>query len=171
MLVLRYTLRMNISNQTPSPFYRTIATIFRKHTWLGIPLYTMIRLFRPKYSLGAVGVIFNSERQVLLVEHVFHPKTPWGLPGGWVNRHEDPATTVIRELQEELSITVTIKQVVAVKSLSHNHLDLAYLCHTTEPIGKLSNELLAYQWFDIDDMPQILSFHYLAIQQARKILQ
>jgi 8-oxo-dGTP pyrophosphatase MutT (NUDIX family) len=162
---------MNTSNPTSSPFFRSVAGFLRKHTWLGIPLYVIVRFFRPKYSLGAVGVIFNTQGQVLLVEHVFHPKTPWGLPGGWVNRREDPATTVIRELQEELSITVTVERIVAVQSLTHNHLDLAYLCHTSEPIGKLSNELLAFEWFDIDKMPRILSFHFLAIQQARQFFQ
>jgi len=156
---------MNTSQSNPKPFFRTIAQILRRNTWLGIPIYVIIRFFRPKYSLGAVGVIFNSQSQVLLVEHVFHPKTPWGLPGGWTNRKEDPSQTVIRELHEELSVHVTIERVVSVQVL-HNHVDVAYLCHTTDHIGKLSDELLSYQWFDIDKMPRILSFHFLAIQQA-----
>ena len=45
-----------------------------------------------------------TQGQVLLVEHVFHPYAPWGLPGGWIDRNESPSqTAVIRELQEELN--------------------------------------------------------------------
>lgn len=160
---------MNTSQTNSNPIFRKIAQFLRKNTWIGIPLHIIIRFFRPKYSLGAVGVIFNSHRQVLLVEHVFHPKTPWGLPGGWTNRHEDPSETVIRELREELSIHVIIERVVSVQVL-HGHVDVAYLCQTDEPIGQLSNELLSYQWFDVDKMPRILSFHFLAIQKSLEFI-
>lgn len=158
------------TNSQSSPFFRSIATILRKNTWLGIPLHGLIRLSRPKYTMGAVGVLFNSQGQVLLVEHVFHPKTPWGLPGGWVNRREDPSQTVVRELYEELSMRVTIDRIIALNTESRfgNHVDLAYLCQTTDTIVQLSNELLAYGWYDPDNMPRVLKFHYLAIQQARQ---
>lgn len=63
---------MNTSN--PS-FFRSIANMLRRSPWLVAPLYSIVRFTRPKYSLGAVGVIFNEHHQVLLVEHVFHPKT------------------------------------------------------------------------------------------------
>ncbi|PJF32683.1 MAG: hypothetical protein CUN52_00455 [Phototrophicales bacterium] len=159
-------------NSQSSAFFRSIANILRKNTWMGVPLHGLIRLSRPKYTMGAVGVIFNANRQVLLVEHVFHPKTPWGLPGGWVNRREDPADTVVRELYEELSIHVTVERIIALSTDSHfgNHIDLAYLCHTTDAVGKLSKELLAYQWFDLDNMPRVLKFHNYAIQQAQQFI-
>ncbi len=159
----------NINSQS-STFFRSIATILRNNTWLGIPLHGFIRLSRPKYTIGAVGVLFNSQGQVLLVEHVFHPKTPWGLPGGWVNRREDPAQTVVRELYEELSMRVTVDRIITLNTESRfgNHIDIAYLCRTTDTAIRLSRELLSYQWYDIDKMPRILKFHYHAIQQARQ---
>jgi 8-oxo-dGTP pyrophosphatase MutT (NUDIX family) len=159
-------------NSQSSAFFRSIANILRKNTWMGIPLHGLIRLSRPKYTMGAVGVIFNTNRQVLLVEHVFHPKTPWGLPGGWVNRREDPAYTVVRELYEELSIHVTVERIIALSTDSRfgNHVDLAYLCHTSDSVGKLSRELLGYQWFDLDKLPRILQFHDYAIRQAQKLI-
>lgn len=83
-----------------------------------------------------------------------------------MNRNEDPAQTVARELLEELSIVVRVERIVAVETPFRNHLDLAYLCHTTDAVGKLSKELLSYQWVEVDKMPYILKFHYLAIQQA-----
>lgn len=164
---------MNVNNNSQSSaFFRSIANILRKNTWIVNPLHGLIRLSRPKYTMGAVGVIFNTNRQVLLVEHVFHPKTPWGLPGGWVNRQENPADTVVRELYEELSIRVTVGRIIALSTDSQfgNHVDFAYLCHTTDMVGKLSRELLAYQWFDLDKLPRILEFHKYAIQQAQQFI-
>lgn len=153
-------------------FFRFVANLLRRNTWLGVPLNSIIRLSRPKYTIGAVGVLFNSQGQVLLVEHVFHPETPWGLPGGWVNRREDPAQTVIRELHEELALRVTIERIIAVSvdPRMGNHIDIAYLCRTVDAVGRLSRELLAYEWYDPDNMPRILKFHYQSIQTARQWL-
>ncbi len=132
---------------------------------MAIP-YRVVRFFQPKYSLGAVGVIFNDAGEVLLVEHAFHPQTPWGLPGGWVSRNEHPADTVQREIREELSLDVSIRELVLVDVPYPNHLDVAFLCDATGEIGALSYELLSHQWVAPDQMPLILSFHYHAIQQA-----
>jgi len=71
-----------------------------------------VGLFGPKHHVGAVGVVFNDEGEVLLVEHVFRPNYNWGLPGGWVERGENPADTVRREFEEELGATLEIKQLL-----------------------------------------------------------
>ena len=74
--------------------------------WIGA------RLLAPKNYVGAVGAIFNHTGQVLMVEHVFRPDYPWGLPGGWVDRGENPAHTVQREVKEELNLTVEVKKLL-----------------------------------------------------------
>lgn len=71
-----------------------------------------VRLWVPRHHVGAVGAIFNDTGQILLVEHIFRPHYPWGLPGGWVERGEDPAKAVRRELEEELKLQVEIKQLL-----------------------------------------------------------
>lgn len=120
--------------------------------------------------MGVVGVVFNAEGQVLLVEHVFHPYVPWGLPGGWVERREDPAATLQREMREELELSVEVGPVVAAEYLGQAHVDLAYLCYTTGKIGALCFELLDYRWIDPDDLPRTHVFHRAAIQRARQLV-
>lgn len=124
------------------------------------------RFFQAKYSVGVVGVIINDDGEVLLVEHVFHPKKPWGLPGGWVGNKEDPAVTVQREIQEELSLDVEVGPILLLERPYSNHLDLAYRCYTHDTIGKLSFELLGYKWFDPTNLPPMMSVHKRAIQLA-----
>jgi len=143
----------------------------RKAPWLVEMSLRLWRLQQPKVTLGAVGILFDAEGRVLLVEHTLHPQTPWGLPGGWVNRGEEPAAAVRRELQEELSINVIVGQVILIGVPFPNHLDTAFLCHTDDSVGTLSFELLDYGWFHLDELPRLLSFHYAALQQALTLTQ
>jgi ADP-ribose pyrophosphatase YjhB (NUDIX family) len=124
---------------------------------------------QPKFTAGVVGVVFNAQGQVLLVEHVFHPYAPWGLPGGWIDRNESPSQTAIRELKEELQLTVAAAELLLVEVDFGNHLDFAYLCNTTSPIGILSNELLDYGWYDTNALPKLHRFHYRAINTALEV--
>src|SRR5688572_19247724 len=143
-----------------------LASLIRRvPTLMLIPYYTY-RFFQPKYSVGVIGVVINDEGKVLLVEHVFHPRLPWGLPGGWINFNEDPAEAVERELSEELALKVDAHRLLLMQRTQFNHLDIAYLCQAENEIGNLSYELLDYAWFAFEDLPQLHKFHYEAIKRA-----
>lgn len=145
---------------------RRLAGFLRRNPWVVKRALSVWRLTRPKFSVGVVGVVLNEDNHVLMVEHVFHPYLPWGLPGGWVERNEHPAVGVGRELLEELSLTVTVGPVIAADMDGDAHLDLAYLCTAHGPVGSLSFELLQYGWFPPDDLPETHTFHRLAIANA-----
>jgi len=149
---------------------RRLAVVLRKAPWIMIAGHRVWRFFRPKFSAGAVGVIFDSEGRLLIVEHVFHPRTPWGLPGGWVDRHEDPSETLIREMHEELQLAIEVGPVLLVERRLGNHLDLAYICHAQSAVGRLSSELLDFCWINpLELPPQMIPFHRKAIQWALAI--
>jgi ADP-ribose pyrophosphatase YjhB (NUDIX family) len=149
---------------------RKIATLMRRAPWLANIARTLWRIHQPRFTAGVVGVILNPSGQILLVEHVFHPHHPWGLPGGWIDRHEGPAETILRELKEELELEVEVGPLLLAQVDFGNHLDFAYLCHLKGDIGQLSSELLAYRWIDPSDLPRLHAFHYQAIQQALQFL-
>lgn len=138
----------------------------RRYPLLMRVLYFFYRRIQAHYTLGVVGVIMDQQGRVLLVNHVFHPEIPWGLPGGWVDRHEAPDHAVRREIAEELGLHVEVGQMVMLNRQFDNHLDLAFVCHVTgdpEP-RHLSFELTAYAWFQPDDLPRLHKFHYDTIQ-------
>lgn len=142
------------------------ATLLRKYPKLmAVPYYTY-RFLQPKFTVGVTGVVVNDVHEVLLVEHVFHPYHPVGLPGGWVGRNEDPAEALVRELQEELSLSVKICHVIHSQRTQYNHLDVAYLCKPTNTVGELSFELLSYQWHHFNQLPELHPFHRQAITHA-----
>lgn len=147
---------------------RRIAQFLQKAPWIVTSARLIWRIPQAKFTAGVVGVVFNEQGQVLLVEHVFHPYAPWGLPGGWVDRRETPADAIVRELQEELQLKVDVGSILLVDVDFGNHLDFAYLCDIKGSIGDLSGELLDYRWYDLDALPKMQSFHYKAIQKARQ---
>jgi 8-oxo-dGTP diphosphatase len=153
----------------PLSLMRRMSLLLRRMPWLAVFAFHVWRIQRPKFSAGAVGVIFNAAGEVLLVEHVFHPENPWGLPGGWIERSEDPSDTVQREIREELGLNVDVGPILLTRMDRFNHLDFAYLCHIPDSqptITTLSSELLDYRWYDPRQLPRLHSFHYRAIMRA-----
>lgn len=145
---------------------RRLASFLQKAPWIVGAARLVWRFRQPKFSAGVVAVIFDQNDQVLLVEHVFHPYVPWGLPGGWVDRRENPNEAIKRELREELELDTEVGPVLLVEVDLGNHLDFAYLCYAQNQVGKLSKELLDYAWYPVDAMPRLPRFHYDAIHHA-----
>ncbi|MCU0496933.1 MAG: NUDIX domain-containing protein [Anaerolineae bacterium] len=143
-----------------------IANALKRVPWIIAIGHFVWRLFQPKYTIGVAGVIFNEHGQVLLVEHVLHPLTPWGLPGGWINPNEQPYRGLERELLEELQLTSRVESVLLTEISYRYHLDIAYLCQAQLPIGELSSELLSYGWFAPDQLPKLILFHQQSIAKA-----
>ena len=69
---------------------------------------TAEHLFAPSQPVGVLGVIFNADGHVLVAEHAARLADPWGLPGGWLNRREIPEHGILREIDEELDMTVAL---------------------------------------------------------------
>jgi len=152
---------------TPSRVQRSFSDLIQRFPWLIKGAYYVYRWFQRRYSIGVVGILWNEYGEVLLVEHVFHPQIPWGLPGGWVGQDEDPACAVSRELKEELGLDVEVLNVVLVEKTQPRHIDMAFACRSAAPIGSLSYELLSYRWMLPQQLPRLHKFHYDAIMLNR----
>lgn len=126
------------------------------------------RAVQPRFTAGVVGVVLDGQGNVLLVEHVFHPRTPWGLPGGWLERGEAPSQALQRELYEETGMRVLVDRPLLIESgyYYRSHLDIAFLCRAKGDISSLSSELLDYRWASLDDLPDMLPFHRAAVLAA-----
>src|SRR5262249_34057673 len=132
----------------------------------------LYRIWQPWVTVGAVGTVFNAQGQLLIVEHVFHPIFPWGLPGGWMAPNEGPEETVRREIFEETALHVeVVKPLLILQAPSFKrHLDVAYLCllppDFDDRMIHLSDELLDYQWCDPQHVPPMTLFHHRTIRAA-----
>lgn len=61
--------------------------------------------------MAATVLLTDDEQRVLIVKPTYKPG--WELPGGAVDRDESPAAAAAREIQEELGLTITPGQVLA----------------------------------------------------------
>jgi 8-oxo-dGTP pyrophosphatase MutT (NUDIX family) len=78
----------------PAPLHRQLyrmAHALRRRWW---------RIRRPRRS-SVVVVAFDARGRVLLARHSYGPAL-WSLPGGGMNRGEDPEQAAVREIREEL---------------------------------------------------------------------
>lgn len=152
-------------------FLRRVAGLLQSAPWIAASAMRLWRWRQARFSAGVAGVVFNAAGQVLLVEHVFHPHAPWGLPGGWVDRREEPAEALRREMQEEMELDVVVGPVLLVELDFSSHLDMAFLCTASGSIGQLSSELLDHGWFDVTELPRLHKFHYRAIMRALEMME
>jgi 8-oxo-dGTP pyrophosphatase MutT (NUDIX family) len=162
------------ANAPAVTWWRRLARVIRRYPWLAALVQRIMRLWQPRFTAGVVGILFDeSGERVLLVEHVFHALCPWGLPGGWMNRGEDPAHTAEREFFEETGLRVRAVRplIVDLATELRGHFNMAFLCEldgAAEPV-RLSHELLDYRWTPCDDLPTLVKFHRLGIEAAREV--
>jgi 8-oxo-dGTP diphosphatase len=151
--------------QKGADLMQALARFLRRYPWIVAGLRIFFRLLQARFTAGVVGIVVDDQQRVLLVEHVFHPYCPWGLPGGWVDRQEHPAHAIQRELREELGLIVNVGRLIHMNMNEPGHLDFAYACSAQGQVQSLSYELLGYQWYHLDELPRLQKFHYQAIMQ------
>lgn len=113
----------------------------------------VVRAATPSYTVGAVCVI-KHEEQVLLL---FQPhRTGWSLPGGLLERGEEPADAVRREVHEEAGLQIEPGDPIAVGvHASTQQVDVIYLVRAQHrPELSLATEARKAQWFHPDDLPE-----------------
>ena len=114
-----------------------------------------IRAIVPQFRIGAAVVLFDERGRVLLLEHPFHGRYPWSLPGGWVDRGETPDATVERELWEETRLKATIGPAIHFDRTNPGFSQNIFF-EATDHEGEiaLSFEATAYDWFEMDKLPR-----------------
>lgn len=148
-----------------SRFKRRLALWLQRFAPLRWVLRMVVTMTVRRHRIGAVGVIVNNQGQVLLAEHVFRPRHPWGLPGGWLKKGEDPAAAVKREIEEELGLKVDVGRLlmcepqVNVSGVNAMHsLSLAFICKPLNEIETIKSfEILNVKWVDPTAIQQELS--------------
>lgn len=112
--------------------------------------------FHDFYRLSSHAVIFNENRQVLLLKATY-ADCAWGLPGGGLDQGETVHDALIRECQEELGCDVSIEYLSGVyyHSAVNSH---AFMFRCTlqsdQPIN-LSDEHSEYRWLDFEQLSPV----------------
>lgn len=101
-----------------------------------------------KFLVGVAAICLNPHGEMLLLDHRFHPETPWGLPGGWVDRGETPLACLVREVREETGLEPIRARLLHVDS-DGTWVEVVYVCQVpdVEPTVQVA-ELRGYRWVD-----------------------
>jgi ADP-ribose pyrophosphatase YjhB (NUDIX family) len=94
----------------------------------------------------------DDESRILLCHRT--DRDMWNLPGGRVEAHESPWDAVLREVAEEVGLTVRVDRLLGIYSvLSRADLVLNFLCVPVGGAIRLSDEADDIQWFSHSDIP------------------
>ena len=108
-----------------------------------------------RFTVTAGAVIFNDQRQVLLLKHRFRTGSGWGLPGGFLERGEQPIDALRRELREEIGLEVENVEVFAVRSFAKpKQVEVLFCAHANGAVKPLTIEVERAEWFALDSLPE-----------------
>jgi len=141
--------------------------------WKAFPLWLQIlvsRLIRPLFQVFSAAVIFNAEKKILLVKTTYSRFHPWGLPGGSLEYGETGEDAVLREVHEEMNLTIEIERFLFVKTWKPDRVGLYYLCKITDGEFHPSDEVSELGYFSPDDLPDVRSQDVELIKQIYKML-
>ncbi len=131
--------------------------------------------------LVAKALLFDSNDTFLaLTRGDDHPRLAglYDLPGGGVNKGEEPGEALIREIKEETGLSLTLQDVRVLYATTHlingrSWPTLLYVARIDErqPVVKLSYEHKAYEWAPLsrlaDVEPQIAPTYRKALEYIR----
>ena len=127
----------------------------------------MVKLFAYKTLIGVL-VIIRNDNKVLLVEQIHAEGKVWRLPGGFVEKDEDPELAIIRELKEELSLELKHVKLKSV-CFDKNFLGIIITFETfieNSPKLKVSSEIIRASFFNKTKIPSnIIASHKHLIGQ------
>lgn len=131
--------------------------------WRVLPLplrlrYLFLWIFNQKFLVGVDALIVNQDQEILLFDHSYRKDFPWGLPGGYLKRGEDPAGAAVREIKEESGLKVRIIKPLVVDGADDSpRIDIVFLgVLDGEMDFKPSHEVTDVQFFSPERLPNLI---------------
>jgi 8-oxo-dGTP diphosphatase len=129
--------------------------------WRRLPGALRRRLMRfghRRFTVTAGVMIFDDDSRILLLDHVFRPDSGWGIPGGFLNRGEQPEAGLRRELREEVGLELEAVQLLFARSLHRpRQIEIYFRARAIGAPKPRSFEIKSAAWFAIDRLPAELS--------------
>ena len=133
-------------------FRNLIGSIWR---WLPARLRRLsMRITHARFTVTAGALIFNDAGQVLLLKHRFRTGSGWGLPGGFMEKGEQPIDALRRELREEIGLEVGDAEVFAARSFRKpRQVEVLFRCRANGSVKPQNMEVERAEWFSIESLP------------------
>ena len=114
-----------------------------------------MRFTHTRFTVTAGAVIFNDQKQVLLLKHRFRAGSGWGLPGGFLERGEQPIDALRRELREEIGLELEDVRIFAARSFKKpKQVEVLFRARANANVKPLAMEVERAEWFSIESLPE-----------------
>ena len=114
-----------------------------------------MRLTNTRFTVTVGALIFNDRKQVLLLKHRFRAGSGWGLPGGFLERGEQPIDALRRELREEIGLELEDVDIFAVRSFEKpKQVEVLFRARANANGKPLTMEVERAEWFSVDSLPE-----------------
>lgn len=115
----------------------------------------------PLFQIIVCAALINSDKKIFLARRATHKKLggKWEFPGGKMELGEEPDNALIRELHEELGITVKNPQILHIKSHTYPHGNVLILFYTVPDFsGDLKIQETDHDkcgWFTLNELKDL----------------
>lgn len=117
-----------------------------------------VRLTQEKFTVTAGAVVVDEHGRVLLLKHVFRTGSGWGIPGGFIEKGEQPEEAVRRELHEEAGLELESAEIAFARTLARpRQIEIIFRCRPRGEASAQSLEIKGIQWFALDALPSELT--------------
>jgi 8-oxo-dGTP diphosphatase len=116
-----------------------------------------VRLSHPRFAITAGAIVTDARGYVLLLKHRFRPGTPWGLPGGFIKKGEQPEAALRRELLEEIGLEVEKLTVFTTRTFRvPMQVEIVFCCRAIGDAHQFNYEIQRAAWFSPRELPEDL---------------
>lgn len=129
--------------------WRRLPATMRRH---------LSRIGQRRFTVTVAAMLFDDHERILLLEHVFRADEGWGVPGGFINRAENPETALRREMREEIGVEIEDVKILFSRSLGTlKQVEIYFRARVIGDPKPSSFEIKTAQWFALDQLPPGLS--------------
>jgi mutator protein MutT len=132
---------------------------FVKMIWGKLNPATRLRIVRStqkRFTVSAAAIIVNEKGEVLLLNHVLRSDLSWGIPGGFIERGEQPEAAVRREIREETGLELENIKMIRVRT-TNRHIEILFQATPLGTAQVQSFEINELGWFKVNEMPEKMS--------------
>lgn len=139
------------------PVQRGLLRVYRRLPTRGRRL--VVRTLAPTFTVGAMCIIERDDGAVLFVRHLYRRR--WGVPGGLLERSEEPGDAARREVLEEVNLAVElIGEPAVVVDPEPHRVDIIFRARPApgaplDDVRPCSAEIVETRWFGRNDLPEL----------------